>query len=112
MKSLDVKIWGVRKRPSKRPSYDVRWSVAERVFSETFRTKALADHYRTKLMRAARDGDEFDDVTGLPDSMAETRAELSWYAFTLKYLAMKWTAERSADPANPAQLGFRAAWTG
>ncbi|MGN9813797.1 tyrosine-type recombinase/integrase [Streptomyces sp. SD11] len=90
MKSLDVKIWGVRRRPSKRPSYDVRWSVGSKVFSETFRTKALADHYRTKLMRAARDGEEFDDVTGLPDSMAEMKAKLTWYDFALKYLAMKW----------------------
>ncbi|SOE65690.1 Phage integrase family protein [Streptomyces sp. OV198] len=90
MKSLDVKIWGVRKRASKRSSYDVRWSVASKVFSETFRTKALADHYRTKLMRAARDGEEFDDATGLPDSMAEQKAKLTWYDFALKYLAMKW----------------------
>ncbi|MFJ6837602.1 tyrosine-type recombinase/integrase [Streptomyces sp. NPDC091209] len=90
MKSLDVKIWGVRKRAAKRSSYDVRWSVASKVFSETFRTKALADHYRTKLMRAARDGEEFDDVTGLPDSMAEMKAKLTWYDFALKYLAMKW----------------------
>ncbi|MFF8022753.1 tyrosine-type recombinase/integrase [Streptomyces sp. NPDC007896] len=90
MKSLDVKIWGVRKRASKRPSYDVRWSVAAKVFSETFRTKALADHYRTKLMRSARDGEEFDCGTGLPDSMAETKAKLTWYDFALKYLAMKW----------------------
>jgi integrase len=90
VKSLDVKIWGVRKRASKRSSYDVRWSVASKVFSETFRTKALADHYRTKLMRAARDGEEFDDATGLPDSMAEQKAKLTWYDFALKYLAMKW----------------------
>ncbi|WP_326842328.1 tyrosine-type recombinase/integrase [Streptomyces sp. NBC_01558] len=90
MKSLDVKIWGVRKRASKRSSYDVRWSVASKVFSEAFRTKALADHYRTKLMRAARDGEEFDDITGLPDSMAEMKAKLTWYDFALKYLAMKW----------------------
>lgn len=68
----------------------MRWSVASKVFSETFRTKALADHYRTKLMRAARDGEEFDDVTGLPDSMAEMKAKLTWYDFALKYLAMKW----------------------
>lgn len=90
MKSLDVKIWGVRKRPTKRPAFDVRWSVAGNVFSESFRTKALADHYRSKLMRATREGEEFDGVTGLPDSMAEKTAKLTWYAFALKYLAMKW----------------------
>ncbi|MGW4387381.1 tyrosine-type recombinase/integrase [Streptomyces sp. NPDC004685] len=90
MKSLDVKIWGVRKRASKRPSYDVRWSVAGNVFSESFRTKALADHYRAKLLRAAREGEEFDSETGLPGAMAEKAAALTWYAFALRYLAMKW----------------------
>ncbi|MFB7709805.1 tyrosine-type recombinase/integrase [Streptomyces sp. NPDC056105] len=90
MKSLDVKIWGVRKRATKRPSYDVRWSVASNVFSESFRTKALADHYRAKLLRAAREGEEFDSETGLPGAMAEKAAALTWYAFALRYLAMKW----------------------
>ncbi|MFD0069331.1 site-specific integrase, partial [Streptomyces sp. NPDC127574] len=90
MKSLKGELWGVRKRASKRPSYDVRWSVSDKVFSETFRTKALADHYRTKLMSAARDGEEFDDAGGRPESMSEKKTELTWYAFALKYLAMKW----------------------
>ncbi|MFI8179257.1 tyrosine-type recombinase/integrase [Actinacidiphila glaucinigra] len=90
MKSLQVKIWGVRKRPYKTPSYDVRWSVAGQVFSETFRTKGLADHYRSKLLRASHDGEEFDVESGFPDSMAEKKASLTWYEFALKYLAMKW----------------------
>ncbi|MGI5252516.1 tyrosine-type recombinase/integrase [Actinacidiphila glaucinigra] len=90
MKSLQVKIWGVRKRPYKTPSYDVRWSVAGQVFSETFRTKGLADHYRSKLLRASHDGEEFDVESGLPESMAEKKASLTWYEFALRYLAMKW----------------------
>ncbi|CAM5458644.1 Integrase OS=Streptomyces alboniger OX=132473 GN=CP975_02530 PE=4 SV=1 [Streptomyces alboniger] len=104
MKSLDVKIWGVRKRASKRASYDVRWSVADNVFSDSFRTKALADHYRTKLLRAAREGEEFDGETGLPASMIAKRAVLTWYAFGLKYLAMKWphAAPNTRDGINEA----------
>ncbi|WP_109002617.1 tyrosine-type recombinase/integrase [Streptomyces rishiriensis] len=90
MKSLDVKVWGVRKRNTKKSSYDVRWIVAGNVFSDQFRTKGLADHYRSKLLRAAHGGEEFDTVTGLPDSMVEKAASTSWYAFALKYLAMKW----------------------
>ncbi|MFJ3101783.1 tyrosine-type recombinase/integrase [Streptomyces sp. NPDC086835] len=90
MNSLDVKIWGVRKRNTQKPSYDVRWSVAGRVFSESFRTKGLADNYRSKLMRAARDGEEFGTESGLPGSMAEKKSALTWYAFALQYLAMKW----------------------
>ena len=90
MKSLDVKVWGVRKRNTKKSSYDVRWTVSGSVFSEQFRTKGLADHYRAKLLRAAPDGEEFDTVTGLPDSMVERAPSVTWYAFALKYLAMKW----------------------
>jgi integrase len=60
------------------------------VFSEQFRTKGLADHYRSKLLRAAHAGEEFDTETGLPDSMVEKAASMTWYAFALKYLAMKW----------------------
>ncbi|MFI1294317.1 hypothetical protein ACH4VM_39105 [Streptomyces sp. NPDC020792] len=90
MKSLDVKVWGVRRRNTKKSSYDVRWIVAGNVFSEQFRTKGLADHYRSKLLRAAHGGEEFDTVTGLPDSMVEKAASMSWYAFALRYLAMKW----------------------
>lgn len=69
MKSLDVKVWDVRKRDTKTPSYGVRWSVAGNVFSDSFHTKALADHYRAKLMSAMRDGEECDTETGLPASM-------------------------------------------
>lgn len=90
MKSLDVKVWGVRKRDTKTPSYGVRWSVAGNVFSDSFRTKALADHYRAKLMTAMRAGEEFDTETGLPASMEQKKSPLSWYDFALKYLAMKW----------------------
>ncbi|SDJ78022.1 tyrosine-type recombinase/integrase [Streptomyces indicus] len=90
MKSLDVRIWGIRKRQTKKPSFDVRWTVAGQVFSEFFRTKALADNYRSKLLRAIRDGEEFDTESGLPESLAEQKASLTWYAFALQYVAMKW----------------------
>jgi integrase len=90
MKSLDVKVWGVRKRNTKKSSYDVRWTVAGHVFSEQFRTKGLADHYRSKLLQAAHAGEEFDTGTGLPESMVGKATSMTWYAFALKYLAMKW----------------------
>ncbi len=104
MKSLDVKVWSVRKRDTKTPSYGVRWSVAGNVFSESFRTKALADHYRTKLMRAMRDGEELDTESGLPASMEEKKSAVSWYTFALRYLAMKWphAAPNTRDGINEA----------
>lgn len=47
VKPLDVKVWGVRKRNTKEPLYDVRWIVTGKVFSEQFRIKGPADHYRS-----------------------------------------------------------------
>ncbi|MFJ5216975.1 tyrosine-type recombinase/integrase [Streptomyces sp. NPDC088354] len=90
MKSLDVKVWAVRKRNTKTPSYNVRWSVGGQVFSDTFRTKGLAENFRSKILRAAHDGEEFDADCGLPGSMAAKKPTLTWYDFALKYLAMKW----------------------
>ncbi|WP_031505894.1 tyrosine-type recombinase/integrase [Streptomyces megasporus] len=102
MKSHDVRVWGIRKRPTKTPSYDVRWKVGDRPFSETFRTKALADNFRAKLLRATQKGEEFDTGAGLPDSMAPAKPSLTWYDFARKYVAMKWphAAPNSRDSLN------------
>ncbi|MFG2774504.1 tyrosine-type recombinase/integrase [Streptomyces sp. NPDC048350] len=90
MKSTDVRVWSIRTKKGARPSYEVRWKVAGEPFSQTRKTKALADSFRSRLLRAAREGEEFDTESGLPDSMVEKKATLSWYDFALKYLAMKW----------------------
>lgn len=105
MKTADVRIWSIRHDPrNKKASYQLRWKVGAEPFSQTFRTKALADSHRAKLLRAARKGEEFDTETGLPDSMIEKPPSLSWYAFALKYLAMKWphAAPNTRDGINEA----------
>ncbi len=57
MKSQDVRVWENRRnKSSKRPSYEVRWKVAGKPFSKTFRTKALADSFRAGLVKASRAG--------------------------------------------------------
>ncbi|MEH0636365.1 tyrosine-type recombinase/integrase [Streptomyces bottropensis] len=103
MKSHDVKVWSIRKRPYKTPSYDVRWKVGDvPPFSETFRTKALADNFRAKLLRAAQKGEAFDTEIGLPDSMAPAKESRTWYDFARAYVAMKWphAAPNSRDSLN------------
>lgn len=104
MKTMNVRVWGIRKRPTKKPSYDVRWTVSGEVFSDTFRTKALADNYRAKLLRATNTGEEFDIASGLPDSLVKQVPSLSWYDFALKYLAVKWphAAPNTRDGINEA----------
>ncbi|GAA0662823.1 hypothetical protein GCM10009548_33040 [Streptomyces malaysiensis subsp. malaysiensis] len=105
MKSTDVRIWEVRHDArNKKASYQVRWKVGAEPFSRTFRTKALADSFRAKLIRATRDGEEFDTEFGLPESMIEKAPSMTWYDFALKYLTMKWphAAPNTRDGMNEA----------
>jgi hypothetical protein len=51
---------------------EVGWRVAGRDRSRSFMTQALADSYRTELIRAARRGQAFDPATGEPAGTPST----------------------------------------
>ncbi|MGH3806722.1 MAG: hypothetical protein ACRDRU_08825 [Pseudonocardiaceae bacterium] len=57
---------------------------------KAFRTKALADSFRSELMAALRKGQAFDTVTGLPFAGQEVARSESWYVFACSYADMKW----------------------
>jgi hypothetical protein len=90
LRTTDVRIWGVRqKKRNGKPAYEVRWSVGGRARSATRKTKGLADKFRSQLLIALDDGEQFDTVSGLPASMEEKEEKApgrSWYAFALAYL--------------------------
>ncbi|MGW4562812.1 tyrosine-type recombinase/integrase [Streptomyces sp. NPDC004561] len=91
MKSYKVVIWKLSiNRSAKRPTYLVRWSVGGDPFHDSHKTKALADRFRAKLLRAADRGEAFDTVTGLPDSLRGGKIALSFVELTLKYLDARW----------------------
>jgi hypothetical protein len=91
MQTHDVVIWNIRNRKDRAKPYQLRWKVGTEPKSKTFLTKALADHFRADLLKAARKGEPFDTVTGLPASMTKTeKAALSWYGFCRKYVRMRW----------------------
>jgi integrase len=76
VKTTDVKIWGIRQnKSSKKLSYEIRWKVGTQPQSATRRTKALAEAFQSNLRQAAKNGEEFDTETGLPDSMIEAEPE-------------------------------------
>lgn len=78
MKSYKVVIWKLSiNRSAKKPTYLVRWSVDGEPFHESHKTKALADRFRAKLLRAADKGEPFDTVSGLPDSLRGGKVALS-----------------------------------
>jgi integrase len=71
-------------------TYRVRWKVAKKVFKRPFRTSALADGFRSKLVTAAGKGEAFRVFDGLPVSMARQSDVMSWYDFACAFVDMKW----------------------
>jgi integrase len=68
----------------------VRWVVAGDVFTSTFATFALADGFRSDLIRAMGKGEEFDVATGLPNSMIQIKKAKSFFDFCTAYVAVRW----------------------
>jgi integrase len=96
VKSYKVSVWKISVNQSaKKPTYLVRWSVEKVPFHEVFKTKALADRFRAKLLAAVEKGEPFDTVAGLPDSMRGGTAALSFFDLAVKYVDHRW-AEASA----------------
>ncbi|MEU8252290.1 hypothetical protein [Nonomuraea sp. NPDC048916] len=87
METLDVVIWTIRQRKGRAKPYELRWKVGTEPKSKSFLTKALADHFRADLLKAAKKGEPFDTVTGLPASMTkpEEKTTLSCNAGELRH---------------------------
>jgi hypothetical protein len=59
-------VYAIRRRPEKRRPFEVCWQAADRSRSKSFTTRKLADSYRAELVRAARQGLDFDPLNGEP----------------------------------------------
>ncbi|MBM7058058.1 tyrosine-type recombinase/integrase [Streptomyces durocortorensis] len=103
MHSYDVRIWSVRKRPSKSAPYQLRWQVDGTEFPEKFATKTLADARRAELLTATRKGEPFDTETGLPVSELRERNRTSWYAHARAHAARKWPTAAAKHRASIAE---------
>ncbi len=91
--TYDVRVWKARKVSGARGNaYQVRWGVANGQRSRTFKTSALAESFRAELRASANRGEAFDLETGLPVSMLPSRADATWWEFTLTYVDLKWPA--------------------
>ncbi|MDQ3405231.1 MAG: site-specific integrase [Actinomycetota bacterium] len=90
--TFDVRIWKTETWKGKTTTtYTVRWFVAGKRFKEPFKTVALADSFRSKLVTAAKSGEAFVVSSGLPASMARADFDtVSWYDFACQYVDMKW----------------------
>jgi integrase len=90
MNSYDVRFWQIETRRGKTVTYRVRWVVAGRRFSDSFTTKELAESHRAKLRAAARRGEGFDTSSGLPELMARTLRDVSFYKHCAEFAAATW----------------------
>ena len=88
-----VRIWGVQdRRANKRYArpWIVRWQVEDKTFQRGHRTRAEADHYRSLLLVAQREGDVFDPVTGEPVRWTITDSDMGVHTWARRWLAEQW----------------------
>jgi integrase len=101
--SYDVKFWAIETRVRARTTrHRVTWFVDKERFHEPFSTFALADSFRSELVAAARRGEAFDRVEGLPASMIREKNRMSWFDFAVKYIDMKWPRAAAKSRAGNA----------
>ncbi len=86
-----VRVWNVVKH-TRRRSYGVRWKTDEREHSEWYATKTLANSFRTDLLRAQRDGEAFEIVSGLPVSLARRRNARTLLEVATAYVDWLWSS--------------------
>jgi len=91
VKSCDIKFWAIRPGKAKtKRTYEIRWKVGHTPHSRTLGNKAQAENFLSDLRQAARVGEVFDTVSGLPASMTAVKPERSWLEFCVAYIDMKW----------------------
>jgi integrase len=102
--SYDVRFWQIETRRGNTVTYRVRWVVAGRRFSDSFTTKELAESHRAKLRAAARRGEGFDTDTGLPESMARTLRDVSFYQHCAEFTAATWPVSAATQRASIIEM--------
>lgn len=102
--SYDVRIWKTEQYSGPRgTTHKVRWAVAGQRRKKSFRTKALADSFRSELVSAQRKGEAFAVETGLPISIVRRESEMSWFDFACQYVDSKWSLLAGNSRRNTAQ---------
>ena len=89
----DVRIFGIQdrsSRPEARKPRVARWKVDGKEHSRSFRTKAEADRFRSRLLVAQQDGERFDRPTGLPGSWLPQGADTPVHVWARRWVAEQW----------------------
>ncbi|MFD8214918.1 tyrosine-type recombinase/integrase [Streptomyces sp. NPDC059697] len=89
--TYDVKVYKILTyKGAWKTTYTVRWVLAGKRWREPFGTVALAEGFRSELIRATGKGGAFVTATGLPVSHRSKSASMSWYTFAVEYVDSRW----------------------
>ncbi|MGW4200910.1 tyrosine-type recombinase/integrase [Streptomyces sp. NPDC004726] len=89
--SLDVRFYRIETNErAKGSTYTVRWKVAHKKHSKTYKKYAVADDERSKLMTAHRKREPFCIEEGFPISWLSKAAEVKWFDLAVEYVEWKW----------------------
>ncbi len=89
--SYEVRVQGIRTQKGvQRDTHTARWVVGGKRFGKSFRTKALAESFRSELLIAERRGVAFDMESGLPEPMARKLSAQSWLTLAMDFADSKW----------------------
>ncbi|TQN32628.1 site-specific recombinase XerC [Haloactinospora alba] len=110
MNSYDVRFWSVKTNRKKNPttgksqvtSHTVRWTVAGREKSRTFKNREGAKNFLSDLRQAAKSGEAFDVSSGLPDSSLQGPT-VTWFEHALSYVDHKWSRSSAKERISVAE---------
>ena len=102
-----VSIWNIAKHTSRR-RFGVRWKTERREHSEWYPTKALAESFRSDLLRAQRAGEAFEIESGLPLSLARKRSARTLLDVAAGYVDWLWATGRPPNTRKGAVTNLAA----
>ncbi|MFF3739038.1 hypothetical protein [Streptomyces sp. NPDC002566] len=98
--TYDVKVYKILTyKGARKTTYTVRWEVAGKRWREPFGTVALAEGFRSALIRATGKDEAFVIATGLPVSHRSKSASMTWYAFAVGYALSRGRHRSDPEPA-------------
>ncbi|MGW8377850.1 site-specific integrase [Streptomyces sp. ODS28] len=103
MLTYDVDVWTIRKRSGRPKPWELRWRVGERSHSRSYKLKPQADGRRSELMTALREGEQFDEESGLPAKELAALSSPTWFEHATAYVLMKWPRHAAKHRAGIAE---------
>jgi integrase len=107
--TYQVRVWALKQTKGRRRPWGVRWVTAGKEHSEWFTTKALAESFRTDLIKAQRTGEPFDVETGLPTSLMRRERVRTLFEVAESYVDKLWEAGAPPNTRRSAVMHLSAA---